>query len=360
MPAQTRPADQFTRDNLLIGFSIIEFTPTGGSAVPLGILQGEELQKAIETLQLQRGDAGLLTVDRELISSFEASLSLSLFNFRADIAEYIFGSTTGTAQSTSTVAITNEPFNIPLGALASDTFVSLKNAFVLESPAPVLTARTITAEAVGTGNGTLGTTLGDFALDYKVAAIGNVTSLTVAGTPQTVVAGAPAAPGEVQVATGTGATSGQLDFFAAPANGAAIVATYTPSFAPVLNTNFFIDPIAGRIRVIGVNGDTATGFFRSGQPMELDYSYTRRASTLLKPFTRLQVDGSATVKHLTDIGINFIWTIPSVTIRATDDALTFGADDFATATLQMNINDAGSPNRFGDLQLFSETQAAIV
>ena len=361
MPAQARPSDTFTRDNLLIGFSIVEFTPAGGSAVQLGILQGEELQKTIETIQLQRGDSGLLTVDREIVSSFEASLSLNLFNFRSDIAQYIFSSSTPVAVSPSTVAVSNEPFLAPSGTQASNTFTSLSKINILESgPTPTLSAQPVVAEAVGTGTGTTGAVSGDFKLKYKINVLADLTSVTVNGVTFTPVA-AFTAGNQVIPTVGTGATSGNLQFgvggVAANVTGP-IVASYTPSFAPVLNTNFFIDPIGGRIRVIGIDGNTGTGFFKSLQPLRTSYSYTAVASNTLQPFTQLQKDGSAVIRHLTDYGINFIWTIPSVTIRQTDDALTFGADDFATATLQMNINDAGSPNRFGTMTLYSETQAA--
>ena len=43
--------------------------------------------------------------------------------------------------------------------------------------------------------------------------------------------------------------------------------------------------------------------------------------------------------------------------EGTDDALTFGADDFVTGTLKMNINDNGGTDRFGTLELFDEDEA---
>lgn len=366
MPVESRPTDTFTKDNLLIGFSVVEFTPAlsgGGYGTPiqLGILGGEELQKEIELLQLQRGDSGTLTVDRELISSIEITMQLEVFNFRADIAELIFGSTAGVAVSAAPAqSVVNEAFTIPNnGADAERTFIGLANGDIDETTfvGTSVTAAPITAEAVGTGNGTTGAVSGAFALDYKPLVLGDVTSVTVGGVAFTPVASFTAG-NQVIVVVGTGATSGNLQFgvggVASNVTGA-ILATYTPSHAFANLTDYVIDPLLGRIRMLNVGG--ATDALKPGQPMLADYSYNRRASMELKPFTRTQVDGRATIKHLTDIGVNFVWTIPSATILITDDALTFGAEEFGTATLALNVNDAGGTDRFGTLELSSETEA---
>lgn len=377
MPVETRPADSFTRDNLLLGFSIVEFQPrlaggTYGTAVQLGILSGETLQKTVETLQLQRGDAGLLTVDREIVSQFEASLALECFNFRADLAQYIFGSATLTAVTAdAAAAVTNEEVRLPASSPFS-TFVALAHGSIAEASIAVECA-TITAEAVGTGNGVLGGTQGDFSLDFKIKAIGDVTSFLVNGVEElaNLVAGSTPAAGQIAIETGeqdsTTTGSGAITFGASkiPANGAAIVVTYKPSFTTgagdIVNlTDFVVDPVLGRVRFLDPAGADNSPFRPAGgeQPLLVDYTYNRKASNTLKPFTQNQFEGKATVRHLPDVGVNFIWTIPSVTLRLTDDDLEFGAEDFATATLQLNINDAGGTDRFGTLAWSSETEAA--
>ena len=365
MPIESRPSDVFTKDNLLIGFSVVEFTPAlsgGGYGTPvqIGILSGQELQKEIELIQLQRGDSGSLTVDREIISSIEVKMQIEVFNFKADIAELIFGSADGVivaADATATVA--NDTFTIPnTGADAERTFVDLSNGDIDETTfvGSSVTCATVTDEAVGTGDGVIGTTSGDFALDFKVNDFNDLTTVTVGGASVTPVTGSSPLAGQVTVVGGTGALSSNLDFGTIPTNGAAIVATYTPAFTFANLTDYVVDPILGRIRMLAVNTE-ATDKLRGNQPMFADYDYNQRATTNLTPFTRTQVDGKCTIKHLTDIGINFIWTIPSATILITDDALTFGAEEFSTATLALNVNDAGGTDRFGTLQLASETEA---
>ena len=89
MPVEERTPDQFTRDNLLLGFSTVEFEPAlvgGGfdAAVLLGILSSQALQKEVELLELERGDAGTLTVDREIVSKLKPSFNIETFNMRQD------------------------------------------------------------------------------------------------------------------------------------------------------------------------------------------------------------------------------------------------------------------------------------
>lgn len=370
MPVQTRPSDTFTRDNLLLGFSVVEFTPAGSSvAVPLGILSGQSLQKEIETLQLERGDAGTLTVDREIISRFAANMQFELFNFRADIAQYIFGGAALTPVTADATAAAND--NITMEATNEfDVFYDLSKGAINEASVEV-TFQTITAEAVGTGDGASGGTQGDYSLDQKIKAIGDVTSFTVGGVDETgnLVAGSTPLSGEIAIEVGeedsTTTGSGAITFGASkiPANGAAIVATYTPSFSTtgtdIVNlTDFVFDPTIGKIRFRHAAADTSPFRLTGGQaPLNVAYTYNRKASNNLQPFTATSFEGSAVIRHLPDIGVNFIWTIPSATIRITDDDLTFGADDFATATMQMNINDAGGSSRFGTLELSSEPEA---
>lgn len=373
MPVQPRASDTYTQDNLLLGFSQVTFTPAlaaggFGTAVPMGFLSGEELQKEVETLELERGDAGLITVARELVSKFTAGFQLQLFNFRADLFQYLIASSSITPVTADAVAVvTNETFSLP-GSLPFENWTDLSKGDVNEASIEV-TCGTVTDEAVGTGTGAVN----NFFLDYKVKAVGDVTSVTVGGVVYTPIAvGAAAAGNEVEVTVGEAegahlTASGSLEFYVGgilndPPNGDAIVATYTPSFSTtgtdIVNlTDFVFDTVLGRIRVLkdGVIG----AFTQAGgsQPLEIDYTYDRKASNDFKPFTQQVFQGKATINHLPDVGINFIYTIPSASIRITDDALTFDAEDFALGTLILNILDAGGTDRFGTISLSSETEA---
>lgn len=371
MPVQPRAGDTFTRDNLLLGFSQIEFTPTGSATpVPLGILSSQALQKVVETLQLPKGDSGTITIDREIVSRIEPSFVVETFNLRSDVARYIFGSDVVTAVTADAAAAQSDDVTIP-GSDPFDRFVSLSRGDIDESTVEV-TCQTITAEDVGTGDGVAN----DFVLDYKVKAVADVTSVTVGGVAYTPVGvGAAAAGNEVEVVIGEvdgghPTTSGSLEFFVGgvstpPPNGDAIVATYTPSFSTtgtdIVNlTDFVFDPVLGNIRFLDPAGADNSPFRTTGdqQPLTVAYDYDRKSHVVFQPFRQNSFDGSAVIRHLPDIGVNFIWTVPSATIRVTDDELTFGVDDLATGTLQLNINDAGGTNRFGTIEYSSEPEAA--
>lgn len=368
MPIEPRPSDEFTRDHLLVGFPTIEFTPTLSTGLPgvpveLGILASADLVKEINYITLERGDAGFLTVDREIVSRLRPSWEVSTYNIRSDVAKYVFGSDVVTAIVADPAAsVVNEPFTLPSGANAERMFVNLANGDIDEATfvGTSITCAPITAEAVGTGDGTTGDTAGDFSLDFKPLIVGDVTSITVGGVAYTPVAvGAAVAGLEVEVAVGATATSGDLQFFnagvATNVTGA-IVATYSPSHAFANLTDYVVDPWLGKIRMLNIDG--ATDALKSGQPMLADYSYNRKAGWTLQPFRENQVNGTAIIRHLPDVGSNFKWTIPSATVLLTDDNLTFGAENFATASLRLNVNDAGGTNRFGTMQISSEPQSA--
>ena len=377
MPVMTRPSDTFTRDNLLLGFSVVMFTPSGSStAVPLGILSSEALQKEVETLALERGDAGTLTVDREIISKLAVSMVFELFNFKSNVAQYIFGAESLTVTTADAAAAGNTDVTMP-ASNEFDTFLDLTHGDITESSVEV-TFQTITSEAVGSGDGASGGTQGDYSLDQKIKAIGDVTEFLVGGVDESakLVAGSTPTANQIAIEVGeedsTTTGSGAITFGASeiPASGAAIVATYTPSFnttsGDIVNgglpasadNDFVFDPVLGRIRFLHEGADDSPFRLTGGQaPVNVAYTYNRRASTDMQPFTQTTFEGSAQILHLPDTGINFVWNVPSATIRITADDLTFGADDFAKATMQMNINDAGGTSRFGTLALSSETEA---
>ena len=374
MPVETRPTDTFTRDNLLLGLPVVEFTPlvsgVYGASVPLGILSSASLQKVIEVLQLVRSDAGIARVDRELVSRFELSFSMETFNFKAELAQYIFGSEILTAVSANAAAaVLNDEIQIP-STDSFDAFVDLAHGRVSQASVS-MTFAPISEEAVGTGNAVLGGTQGDFALNQKIKAILDVTSFLVGGVEKVslLVAGSTPAAGEIAIELGeqdslvTG--SGAITFGSAqiPASGAAIVATYTPTFSGadiLLNTDFQVDPVQGRVRLLHAAADASP--FRlaanaGGTALHVDYTYNRLAHNLLAPGTQTQFEGKATIKQLTDVGVNFRWTIPSASVRLTDDDVEFGTEDFSVATLLLNILDDGTTTPFGTIELSSETEA---
>lgn len=384
MPVQPRPQDTFTRENLLLGFSLIDFRPlnvsTGqlGTPVPLGILSGEELAKEVNVLELPDGSAGTISVAREVLSSLKPSFNIDLFNFRADVAQYIFGA----ASLTPVVAnpaqpIVNEPIQVQSGADATRTFIPLRNADVDPTPGNLtLTAQPIVNEDVGTGDGATGAAQGDFSLAFKPLVFGDVTrvdevdasgNLVQSWTP--IASPGPPAAGEVQVEAGTAADSGELTFFANIGAGNTILADYAPSHdmaedETAANVDMHLDSLLGRIRFPALDSPAAKALgpvLRETQIAQLSYLYNRAASTGLQPFTQGGgvFQGACTIRHLPDVGVNFVWEVPSASIRIDDNSLVFGADDFVTGTIVLNLNDAGGSERFGTMQLSSEPQSAI-
>lgn len=374
MPVEPLPSDIFTKGNLVVGFPYVEFTPISaagvkGVPVPLGILQGFEYARDIALATLRRGDKGFQTIDRELVSRFEPFFTITTYNFKANIAQYIMASDVATAvaagvtaASTSLLLQQTNPFNV---------FNDLTHGDIVESSVEV-TFQTITNEAVGTGDGASGGTQGDYSLDQKIKAIGDVTGFTVGGVDKSgiLVAGSTPTAGQIAIEVGeedsTTTGSGAITFGSGeiPANNAAIVATYTPSFSTtgtdIVNlTDFVFDPLVGRIRFRHAGAD-ASPFRLTGDqaPLNVAYNYNRRAHTLFNYGQQLQSDGEAVIKLLTNVGSNFIHRISSATIRITDQPLVFGAEDFVRATMRMNVNDAGGSAPFGTIEWSSEAEAA--
>lgn len=375
MPIEPRPIDTFTRENLLLGLPIVDFTPrlAGGGfgpVVPLGIISSAELGKEVDLLNLERGDAGLLVVDREFISRFSAAFNLETFNFRADVARFAFASSTAPAVVADAAAVVaSDPVTLPDPG-PFDSFLGLSRARLNEASVEV-TIPEIEDELVGTGTGSAN----DFSLAFKVKAVGDVSSVTVGGVAYTPVAvGAAAAGNEVEVTVGesdaahpTG--SGSLLFHVGgvatdPPLGAAIVATYQPSFSTTGTdieplVDFVLDPLLGRVRFLFAGANASP--FRpagGGQPISLAYTYQRFAHTVLAPFTQNVFEGKALIRQLTDVGANFRWEVPSASLRITDDSLTFNAEDFATAALVLNILNAGGSAPYGTIELSSEPESS--
>ncbi len=383
MPVEARSPDVFTRDFLLLGFSKIEFRPRVagvlGGVVDLGILSAQEMAKEVNLLTLPDGSAGTVSVAREALSSLEPSFNLASFNFSPDVAKFIFGAPSTTDVSAeAAAAATDEVIVIPTGSDAARSFVPLANGDVDDTDANLTLACQAITEVIA-GDGT-GDTDGDYTLSFKPLVLADVnngttleftqnTSLTGALVrTYTVQVGEPAGATEAQLAVGTGATSGQLDLFQTVPVGDELRITYTPSHNLVedfdaADPDMLLDPLLGRIRFPNLDSfasPDATSALRQGQTVLLAYLWNRKAHVTMKPFTQGGgvFEGTATIKHLPDIGINFIWTIPNASIRIDDNALTFGSDDFAVGSIVLNILDAGGTDRYGTIQLSSEVESA--
>lgn len=363
MSVEPRPVDTITVDFLQLGMPFIEFAPllSSGAFGPfrsLGIVDTAEVQKAIELATLRSAQSGISVKVRELVRQFDANLNVGLFQHSPENMQFMFGSESLTdVVADPAASVVGDPF------LLSDNpedFLDLANQLLDESTV-VLTADAIVDEAVGTGDGVLGPVTGDFALAFKPLVIGDVTSyierLGGADTERVgdLVAGAAPMAGEIGIEVGATAASGDITYFGgeAPAAGTEIIVDYEPTFAQVLNTDFSTDPQPGRIRVFSI--DLAGDPFKSFQPLEADYDHVAVAHDDLKPFTQFVFSGKTRVRLLTDVGINIIWTVPSSSVRVTDDAFVFNRDEFQVTPLIIDLLDAGGTARFGTLELYPET-----
>jgi hypothetical protein len=346
------PVDNITKENLMIGMPFIQFTPEGGTPRWLGIVDSNALQKVLETITLPNRQSGFEVTEREDVSKLELSLAIGIFNFEPENLRMFLGSATLDAQAVNpAVVVADEAFTVPTDITE---FGALKKTHVAE-PLTAITPQEVTAEAVGTGDGTSGDTSGDFSLTTPVKAVADVTSVTVAGVAYTAIAvGAAAAGNEVAVVITVGATNGDLQFFeggiAANVTGA-IVATYTPSFAIgdfTLNTDYTMDLLNGNVRFLDT--DLVVG----GQLLALSYTYAQAASHTMSPFTQNSFVGSAIIRQATKLGINFEWEVPSVSIIITDDDFEWAADQFAVGMLKMNILSDGSAAPFGTWETYPD------
>lgn len=366
MSVVARPVDTITKDNLFIGLPIILFErllSDGSYDVPrnLGIVDSAELQKVVNVAQLRNVSSGVSVLEREVVRQLEPSLVLGIFNFEPANMRLFMSSSILDTVASSVVVVTDDEFTVPDDF---DKFGNLANRDLTTEPLTALTYKEIEDEAVGTGDGTSGDTSGDFWLDFSVAAVGDVTSLTVAGVPYTPIAvGAAASGNEVEVVVGASATSGDLRF--AVGGGyvnvtGAIVATYQPSHTLTNLTHYILDPYEGRVRILGGVGDGGeflTNNRGTGQILLADYSFSQPDETQMTPFDQSTFEGRATIQQLTDVGINFIWDVPSVSIRVNDDAFAWNAEDFAVGSMTMNLlADPAAPSvPFGTLRQFPET-----
>lgn len=241
MPVQTRPTDSDQLTNTFFGMPVVEFAPalSGGGFGPfqlMGNIDSTELANELERITLSNSQAGTSATILEIVSQIDPQFNVDTFTLSADIMQKILGSQAVTPVSADPVAaITDE-----VVTLTQDTedFIDLANAD-LNSGSAVVTPGLVSDEQVGIGDGTTGNTSGDFSLDYKAQAVGDVSELTSTSgstvTTYTVVAvGAASTGDEAELVVGTDSDSGDLQFFSG--GGAVnvtgtIEATYTPTFS---------------------------------------------------------------------------------------------------------------------------------
>lgn len=370
-----RPVDNVTDINLLAGLPYFTFTPelTGGgfgSPVPLGIVDAAALAKTVTLQQLKDHGSGSGRIVRELVSELEATLNIGVFNWQAEVFRFAMASATLTALSAGTKTATAEAFSLTgSGDALGDVFIDLVNRDIRDgfgSEITTLDTATITDEVVGTGQGgTFGEVAGDFALDFAIGtSAADITGYTetLNGVPNDrtgdLVDGAPTA-GQIGITIGTGATSGEITYPSgeAPAAGIVITCTYQPSSAATFteNTDFSVDPIPGRIRV--TKGTGTPGGLRDLQPMVATYDYNGFAGQQLAPFTQNVFQGKGELLHMPDVGVNFVWQIPKLSIKINDDELAFSKDSFAVLNLAITLLDNGGTSPYGLIDIYDELAA---
>lgn len=236
MSVEPRPVDNFTKDNLLLGMPFVEFRPTGGTYQNVGIVNSAELAKALETIQLRSAQSGVAVTVRELPTSIDPQFNIGVYNWAADILRYSLGSATKVAVSANAAqAVTAEVVTSSADPL---DFLDLANR-ALNAGSVVVAPAPVSGEAVGTGDGTTGSTSGDFKLAYKLRRVVDITGTIDVTNGGVVTSYSPVAVGgtttgnQVEVVVGTGSDSGDLRFYQGgiPVNvTGTIAATYTPSF----------------------------------------------------------------------------------------------------------------------------------
>jgi len=371
MSAFPRPSDVITEEFLLIGMPFVEFAlkNANGTYDPyrnLGIIDAAEIQKTLNPQELRSSQSGLSVLVRELVQQFDSKLQVQMFNFEPANMRLLFGASSPTTVASGTPTVTGDPFNLTDD---NQDFLDLTEQLVVE-PITGVSAELITLEEVGTQAvggqvAGFGETLGDFALDWKVEVVGDISSYieTTSAGVQTervtdLIFGNPPVPitTEIGVNVGAVANSGQLLYFAteAPADGVSITVTYEPSWTFVENTDFVVDYKQGRVRML-VDFDGASDELMSFQPMEATYDHTEVAHTKLDVFTNFEFQGKARVRLLTDVGINMVWAIPKTNIRLTDDAFAFSKDNPGLGTLLINLLDNGGTYPYGIMEVYEET-----
>lgn len=359
MSVENRPSDAITEDFLILGLPVVEFgfeLAGGGYGAyfGLGIPDSVEFQKALQFAQLRNAQSGTSKLVRELVRQFDASLQVTTFRHNGQNLQLMFASAALADVASATVGVTDDTFYLTDD---DQVFHDLAHGRVVE-PLTSLDPAPIVDEDVGIGDGTLGDASGDYSLDFKPLLVADVTSVTVAGVAYTPIAvGAAAAGLEVEVVVGASATSGDLQFFNA---GVAvnvtgqILASYQPSHSLSEGTDFVVDYINGRVRIL--SHDQAADPLKNYQPLDADYDYLEADHELIQPGTQFVFPGRARIRQLTDVGMNLVWPIPKAQVRLTDDAFVFNRDDFTTTPVIINLleDDTDPTKPYGDLKIYRE------
>ena len=369
--ARIVPVDTVTTDNIFSGMPFVSFAPKVEGAgydpyVPFGVVDSAELQRTVDKLEIGTSQHGTRRLVKELVQNLEQRLQVQVFNFSALVTRYFIGSDLVTEVSANPAqAVTGDSQWIP-STDPTRNFITLSNKDLAE-PLTAIAPDTLTLEFVGTGDGSLGEDSGDFELAYAIDLLGDITlyrETSAAGvvtdrTADLVTTGV--ATGKINVIVGPGATSGEFEYFTseAPAIGTTIEVTYTPSFEIgdfVLNTDYIMDPLEGRVRFL------TTDELRAGQPVTFGYDYHRKSHSVIRPGTQTSFDGRLRIEHLTShYGINLTWDVPNVTLHITDDAFAWARDDAALATLSFTFNtNVGTPDTpYGEMLHYDEIQANV-
>lgn len=360
MGIQTRPTDSITVNWAQFGMPYVEFAKllTGGGYGPyrsIGVVASAAIAPGIDFGQMTSSQSSRQVVIKEFTKSVAPVINVTTRQHSPDNLQLIFVSISLTEVSGGTETATDEQFQLTDD---EQDFLDLDHQLVDESTV-VVSAAPIADEAVGTGNGTLGGTLGDFSLDFKQKVYGDITAFTVGGVSRLAQLENGTTPSDADhIAIPAFATdpgdANKLIFGAneIPANGAAIVASYEPSHAFVLNTDFGVDPKHGRIRMfnVGASADALSDF----QMMEVTYDYEEIVHHELVPWTQLIFEGRVRVRMLGDQGINKVWVIPSTSVRPTSDPYEYDDENPAVANLAFTLLDNGTSAPYGTMELYGE------
>ncbi len=356
----TRPVDLLTRTNGMLGTPFVEWgfaLEAGGfgSYRDVGITEGSEIAQAASHADMRDPRSGTSQLVRRHTREFDLTLNVQTKLFNAANLQLMLLASGITVVSAGTASVTEEVVFLSDDA---DDFIDLANALIDESTM-VVTPAPITLEVVGTGQGgTFGEVQADFALDFGPLVIGDVAVFnhTINGITTArisdVVAGAAPTGTQIGIIVGASATSGQITYASgeAPAVGTLIEVTYEPTHTITQDVDFFTDPKSGRVRCI-----FSTNKLRASQPIEVTYDYNQLDHEAISPGTQLTLPGRARIRHLPDAGVNWVWPIPQCSIQASGDAFSFSADEWNTHTIQITLENNGTSDPYGVLQVYNET-----
>lgn len=370
-----RPIDDVTDKSLIIGSPIIEFDPILASGAfggyrDLGEVEDAAVARAIEVSGFRSARSGSSLLVRELVRQLDSSLELTLFQHSPENMQLLFAASSLTAVSPATVSVADDPFTTLSDGQA---FLDLANPLIVETITGVECDEIVDEDLGLSVAGADGDTLGDFALAFKPLAHTDVSEVIVTDpdgvteTSYTVIAlGAAAAGNEVEVedfvddATNAGRLRFNVGGVATPLTlGSRVRATYRPTHAFVENTDYVVDYIAGRVRMLPAVLNPATEpnalELKQNQPMRADYDHTVFDHHEMPPYTALSGQlGRARIRLLTDVGRNIVWNVPSVQVRLTGDPFTFARDDIQRTPLVMQLLDNGGTQPYGLLELYPD------